>query len=186
MRRSGIRGFTLIELLVVIAIIAILIALLLPAVQQAREAARRTQCKNNLKQIGLAMHNYHDVYLGFPPGYMNTAPYHANGNGPISGNYSQWVWGAMILPYIDQAPLYSRLQVGDIRLADALTAGGPYDSTDLLATPLTAFMCPSDVGPATNSDGDQLRDSTNTWVTRIASQTTWALTQRVGGTWAAA
>ena len=90
------RGFTLIELLVVIAIIAILIALLLPAVQQAREAARRTQCKNNLKQIGLAMHNYHDTFLKFPSG--------GSGNSQYWG-HSQWV---SILPFADQAPLYNQ------------------------------------------------------------------------------
>ncbi|WP_339735981.1 DUF1559 domain-containing protein [uncultured Gimesia sp.] len=89
------RGFTLIELLVVIAIIAILIALLLPAVQQAREAARRSTCKNNMKQIGLALHNYHDTFRAFPIG-SQTSYYRAN-------------WRSSILPYIDQAPAYNQL-----------------------------------------------------------------------------
>ncbi len=93
------RGFTLIELLVVIAIIAILIALLLPAVQQAREAARRTQCKNNLKQIGLALHNYHDVFNSFPIG---------NRTSTWEGGWGGSFWMAL-LPYIDQAPLYNQM-----------------------------------------------------------------------------
>jgi len=92
--RSARDGFTLIELLVVIAIIAILIALLLPAVQQSREAARRTQCKNNLKQIGLALHNYHDIYQVFPPALCLT----------VSGaSFGEWGPLARILPYLDQA-----------------------------------------------------------------------------------
>jgi prepilin-type N-terminal cleavage/methylation domain-containing protein len=98
-------GFTLIELLVVIAIIAVLIALLLPAVQQAREAARRTQCKNNLKQLGLALHNFHDTYLRFPPGCANDkVPFGTSTNGGGWGSS----WKVYILPYIDQAPIYSR------------------------------------------------------------------------------
>ena len=92
------RGFTLIELLVVIAIIAVLIALLLPAVQQAREAARRSQCKNNLKQFGLAFHNYHDVARRFPFGY------YAVPAGPINAAS----WGLMLLPHLDQGPLYKK------------------------------------------------------------------------------
>src|SRR6187431_767815 len=93
------RGFTLIELLVVIAIIGVLVSLLLPAVQQAREAARRSQCKNNLKQIGLAMHNYHDVHNTLPPGYITGVPQNIN-----ASEISHWSWGAFVLPQIDQAP----------------------------------------------------------------------------------
>lgn len=93
-------GFTLIELLVVIAIIAVLIALLLPAVQQAREAARRSQCKNNLKQIGLALHNYHDVHKTFPAGGVTL--------GPCCGTPSYITWTISILPFIDQDPLYEK------------------------------------------------------------------------------
>src|SRR5438445_9583574 len=87
-------GFTIIELLVVVAIIAILLALLLPAVQQARDAARRAHCKNNLKQIGLALHNYVDSYTVFPPS-LCTGP----------GNYGQWSAQARLLPFVDQANL---------------------------------------------------------------------------------
>ncbi|QDU42986.1 DUF1559 domain-containing protein [Symmachiella dynata] len=136
-------GFTLIELLVVIAIIAILIALLLPAVQQAREAARRTQCKNNLKQLGVAMHNYHDVYLTFPPAYISTMA------GQIgSRELGLYSWGAFLLPYIEQGNLFKQLNVGtvtlDQNLADPVIRGA-------LQTPIPAFICPTDVGPELNN-----------------------------------
>lgn len=97
-RRSG---FTLVELLVAIAIMAIMIALLLPAIQQAREAARRAQCKNNLKQLGLALHNYHDAYLVFPPGETNTKD--------IGYGTAGHAWQGFVLPYLDQTAVYSRL-----------------------------------------------------------------------------
>ncbi len=143
-------GFTLIELLVVIAIIAILIALLLPAVQQAREAARRTQCRNNLKQLGLALHNYHDQANAFPPGWIGT-----NAAGT---SYSGWGWNVMILPQLDQAPLYNVLSprfsssfpyLGAIGLPAVTTA-----MSDALKTPLGALRCPSDVGGPTLSNGN--------------------------------
>lgn len=102
MRQRSTRGFTLIELLVVIAIIAVLIALLLPAVQQAREAARRTQCKNNLKQLGLALHNYHDTFNLFPgASYCGVT-----GTSTIAHCHT---WVEMLFPYFDQAPIYSQI-----------------------------------------------------------------------------
>lgn len=144
-RRRRLRaGFTLIELLVVIAIIAILISLLLPAVQQAREAARRTQCSNRLKQLGLALHNYHDVHGVFPAGYYSWPT--SNGSGPASALIDPltwdggpgWGWGTALLPFIDQAPLASQLS-GNLPIWDASHA-------DAIATKLSTFLCPSSSG----------------------------------------
>ena len=136
------RGFTLIELLVVIAIIAILIALLLPAVQQAREAARRSTCKNNLKQIGLAMHNYHETFGMFPPGYVEEI-LPSNG-GVVVDNEGHWAWNAMLLPYMDQAPLYNQLNVGTVPVSTMLNNATARSS---MQKPMPAFRCPSDSGP---------------------------------------
>ncbi len=129
MRRKS-RGFTLIELLVVIAIIAILIALLLPAVQQAREAARRSQCKNNMKQIGLAMHNYHEVNNGFPVGNYSCC-------------WGTWIVG--ILPYIDQAPLYKNYNFNNKYGVPTDNARyGHTTNKDVTTKRLTVLTCPSD------------------------------------------
>ena len=129
------RGFTLIELLVVIAIIAILIALLLPAVQQAREAARRTQCRNNMKQLGLAMHNYVDVHSVLPPGSIGTSFTRSAGDN-TNQCFSPLV---MILPYIDQAPLYNLIDFD-------------YDYGDTVNKdrypPIPGYLCPSYAGPS--------------------------------------
>ena len=151
------RGFTLIELLVVIAIIAILIALLLPAVQQAREAARRTQCKNNLKQLGIALHNYHDIYKMFPMG--DAAPWqNNNANSVVDGNHESWGWSAMILPQIEQASLFSQLDVNGRELHRAFLDIGPtdLDALDAAFPPITAYQCPSDTtGPRLKAGMDR-------------------------------
>jgi prepilin-type N-terminal cleavage/methylation domain-containing protein len=100
MRRSR-HAFTLVELLVVVAILAILVGLLLPAVQRVREVAARTQCTNNLKQMGLACHNYHDAQKSFPPGYLATSAY--------PGTPPGWGWAAFLLPYAEQDNLFQQL-----------------------------------------------------------------------------
>ncbi len=147
------KGFTLIELLVVIAIIAILVALLLPAVQQAREAARRSSCKNNLKQIALGLHNYHDVFTTFPPGRIDSNPsYAAATQGPLE-NQNGLAWSAFILPYVEQAPLYDQISTetaGFIRHweRDNTGASAPISSS---RARITTYGCPSDTMPLINT-----------------------------------
>jgi prepilin-type N-terminal cleavage/methylation domain-containing protein/prepilin-type processing-associated H-X9-DG protein len=141
-------GFTLVELLVVIAIIGILVGLLLPAVQAAREAARRMQCSNNLKQLGLSLHNYHDTHNKFPPGMVQILD---PGQNPIVDQghphdlEPAWGWGSFILPFIEQGNVYNVMQVGKARLVDVAV---------LTVTPakqkLATFRCPSDSAPDPN------------------------------------
>ncbi len=129
------RAFTLIELLVVIAIIAVLIALLLPAVQQARESARRTQCKNNLKQFGLALHNYHDTFSMFPRGQLGGV----TGAGDWRGHSAH----VMILPYIDQSAMYNRYNHDAWAWWDNGKGTNQSDATQVGYRRIAAFLCPS-------------------------------------------
>jgi len=141
------RAFTLVELLVVIAIIGVLVALLLPAVQAAREAARRMSCSSNLRQIGLALHNYHDTFKSFPIGALSSL-------GALQGANSangDWAWPAAILPFIEQKPLYDQLQPGSTPKAPAATGSDP--KTPLVLQPIPIYMCPSCPGDKKQFNG---------------------------------
>jgi prepilin-type N-terminal cleavage/methylation domain-containing protein/prepilin-type processing-associated H-X9-DG protein len=132
--RSARSGFTLIELLVVIAIIGVLVGMLLPAVQMIRESANRSSCTNNLKQIGLALHNYHDLYKRFPPGYIdgNTNPRSTPDNDVGPG----WGWASFLLPFMEQQNAYRQINF-------KVTVGTGVN-TDISLLPFKFFQCPSD------------------------------------------
>ena len=135
------RGFTLIELLVVIAIIGILMSLLLPGVQQAREAARRTQCKSRMKNVALALHNYHDTFTAFPPAWITDGSCLDEYRPPCS-------WSTMILPQIEQTNLYNQLK--SATLGWSVGWFGIPQAEDLARTPLPIFVCPTDIAGNVN------------------------------------
>lgn len=129
------RGFTLVELLVVIAVVGILVALLLPAVQAARESARRAQCVNNLKQIGVACHHYHDAVRSFPPGYCAAGAYVDGETDTTPG----WGWAAFGLPYLEQRPVYEAINF-------SLPIEHPTNAR-AVQTVIPPYLCPSDFAP---------------------------------------
>jgi len=146
------QGFTIVEVLVTIAIIGLLLALLLPAVQQSREVARNAACRNKLRQISLAIQNYHDIHKVLPPGYIASRP-----QDMTASERSHWSWGAMILPQLEQTSLYQNLQPGTSKLHEQLATPAGLKA---LTTPIDVFVCPSDdSGTALNAFNATLSDN---------------------------
>jgi len=143
------RAFTLVELLVVIAIIGVMVGLLLPAVQAAREAARRMQCSNNLKQIGLALHNYHDTFSVFPKNQAWAT--HGGNNFGLPANNSGISWRALVLPFLEQDAFHSQI---NFSLPVTSTVGTP-SNLELARKPMSAYLCPSDPSGDVTKGGDQ-------------------------------
>jgi len=168
-------GFTLIELLVVIAVIAILVALLLPAVQQAREAARRSSCKNNFKQVGLALHNYHDTHNVFPLSDHRDDGRGCSGTEWDVDSVYRYSWGAMILPFLEQGAIYDQFDFS-VNYNDS-----PSKEIDAVGATVNVFLCPSDpqgdarcvrTGAITNSPGG-LDDLGRSNMAGVADSRSW-------------
>jgi prepilin-type N-terminal cleavage/methylation domain-containing protein/prepilin-type processing-associated H-X9-DG protein len=155
--KRPVAGFTLVELLVVIAVMGILAALLLPAVQAAREAGRRSQCLNNLKQIGLALHTYHDAVLAFPPAYVADTR-HSTRDPQTYDGPAGWGWGMLLLPYIEQGSLHQQFQ-SNLPCSDPANAAAA-------STPLKVFLCPSASGNDTPTF--DVRDASGTVLARFS------------------
>jgi prepilin-type N-terminal cleavage/methylation domain-containing protein/prepilin-type processing-associated H-X9-DG protein len=161
------RGFTLVELLVVIAIIGVLVALLLPAVQTAREAARRMKCSSQLKQFGLAMHNYHDTHKSFPSGHMFRGSFDGTPNDEKGG--SGFGWGTAILPYIEQLALYNQFNFSFPITTNTATVR----NLPTAQTHLPIFGCPSDLKPKNWNDGQVVNSATSSYKGCGTSYDSW-------------